>query len=113
MVSISPRNFTFIEAYEEFLQRSSWYVQLIRVHLINQGLSIGIGYVLSNINFSTYNSIRRRNPTRVANTFETNEYGTVQSGSVNYVFPMLSQYYWSRGMYMSSSSENEQNEQGE
>ena len=68
-------------------------------------------YILSNLNFSTNNS--RRDPTRVVNTFETNEYGAIQSVSVNNVFPILSQYNWSRGMYRSSFSEDEENEEFE
>ena len=64
-------------------------------------------------NYSTYNSIRRRNPTRVVNTFDTNNYATIQSGSVSNVLPMLSEYYWRRGIYMSSSNENEEDEQDE
>ena len=55
----------------------------------------------------------RSNSTRVEPTFDTHDYGFIQSGSVNNSFPMLTGYYQSRGLYpSSSSSENEEFEGG-
>ena len=45
-------------------------------------------------------------------TFDTHDYGFIQPGSVNNSFPMLTGYYQSIGLYPSSSSlENEENEE--
>ena len=56
----------------------------------------------------------RSNPTRVEHTFDTHNYGFIQPGSVNNFFPMLTGYYQSIGLYPSSSSlENEENEEFE
>ena len=49
----------------------------------------------------------------MVNTFDTNDYGTIQSGSVNNVLPMFSEYYWRRGIYVFSSDTDEQDEQNE
>ena len=56
----------------------------------------------------------RSNPTRVEHTFNIHDYGFIQPGSVNNSFPMLTGYYQSTGLYPSSSSlENEENEEFE
>ena len=68
--------------------------------------------IVNCLNYSTYNSYRTHDG--IVNTFRTNNYSMREMsqmvmipGHVQHSLPILSEYYWSQGMYSSSSSSSD------
>ena len=125
VANISPRNHTFQEAFKKFLQKSTQYkhsTHMVCIHmaLYIHGMDMVFKFIkfcqnvvcicrINDLNCSTYNMYKIHDG--ILHTFTTNNYSMremstqiIVPGHVQHSLPILSEYYWARGMYDPSSS---------